>query len=180
MKKINENIIKTLTSNAIGDEGIIYLLSIYFNLDVKCIPQKIQTKVNLLKIVERDYDAASFSVKWNEPLFEGESPTQSHWDWVEDWRKLFKRVNPERDGTKKYCITRMKKFFSKFPNYRKEDVMIATRAYLGSVASPQYCKKAHKFIFEGSGVNEYSLLLEWCERMKKVGNKSVTFKKMGE
>ena len=180
MKKLNENVTRSLNSNGIGDEGILYLLAIYFNLDVKCIPDKIQKKVNLLKVVERDYDTASFSIKWNEPLFEGDSPTESYWDWVDDWRKLFKRVNAERDGTKKYCITRMKKFFSKFPEYRKEHVMVATKAYLSTVTDGQYCKKAHKFIFEGSGVNEYSLLLEWCERMKNSNTTKQTFKKMGK
>ena len=178
--KLNDNVTNTLANNGIGQEGILYLLALYIELDVNCISKVIQKKVNLLKIVQRDYDGDSFSLRWNEPLFEGEEPTQCHWNWVDDWRRLFKQVNPERDGTKKYCVSRMKKFFSKFPNYRQEDVMLATKAYLSSVSSPQYCKKAHKFIFEGMGVNEYSLLLEWCERMKKVVTKKATFKKMGE
>lgn len=177
--KLNKNVTKLLANSGIRQEGVLYLLALYFELDVNCISKVIQKRVNLLKIVQRDYDGDDFTLKWNEPLFDGEKPTQTHWEWVDDWRNLFKQVNPERDGTKKYCITRMKKFFSKFPNYRQEDVMIATKAYLGSVSSPQYCKKAHKFIFEGAGVNEYSLLLEWCERMKKVA-KPASFKKMGE
>jgi hypothetical protein len=177
--KLNESVVRSLANNGIRQEGVLYLLALYFELDVNCIPNVIQKKVNLLKIVERDYDGSSFTLKWNEPLFDGESATQTHWDWVDDWRRLFKQVNPERDGTRKYCISRMKKFFAKFPTYRHEDVIRATKAYLGSIASPKYCKKAHKFIFEGTGVNEYSLLLEWCERMGRLNTK-VTFKKMGE
>jgi hypothetical protein len=178
--KLNENVIKSLNSNGLGDESILYLIALYFNLDVKCISEVIQTKVNLLKIVERNYDLASFSLKWNEPLFEGESPTESYWDWVNDWRNLFKKVNAERDGTKRYCIIRMKKFFSMFPEYRKEHVIEATKAYLSTVTNGQYCKKADKFIFEGSGVNQYSHLLEWCERMKSSNTSKQTFKKMGK
>ena len=73
----------------------------------------------------------------------------------------------------------MKRFFSKYPNYRKDDIMKATRAYLSTVTDPKYCKKSHRFIYEDSGVNEYSLLLEWCERTKS-SDKYLKYKKMGE
>lgn len=178
--KLNEEVTNLLLKNSIGHDGILYLLSIYFELHINCIPETIQQKVNILKIAERQYDGYDFHVKWNIPLFEGESPTESYWDWVNEWRKLFKRVNAERDGTKRYCVARMKKFFSRFPEYRKEHVMAATKAYLSTVTDGQYCKKADKFIFEGSGVNEYSLLLEWCERIKSSNTSKQTFKKMGK
>jgi hypothetical protein len=178
--KLNTEVTELLLQNSIGHDGILYLLSIYFGLHVNCIPDAIQQKVNVLKIAERQYDGYDFHVKWNIPLFEGEAPTESYWDWVDDWRKLFKKVNAERDGTKRYCVARMKKFFSRFPEYRKEQVMAATKAYLSTVTDGQYCKKADKFIFEGSGVNEYSHLLEWCERMKDANKVINTFKKMGK
>jgi hypothetical protein len=178
--KLNEEVTKLLLQNSIGHDGILYLLSIYYELHTNCISEPIQKKVNMLKIAERVYNGYDFHIKWNIALFEGEKPTESYWDWVDDWRKLFKKVNAERDGTKRYCVARMKKFFSRFPEYRKEQVMAATKAYLSTVTNGQYLKKADKFIFEGSGVNEYSHLLEWCERMKNTNINKQTFKKMGE
>jgi len=177
---LNKQLLDILEENRIPDTGILYLLAIYYNLDAQhLIDDDVQKKVNMLKIVERDYDADEFTIKWNMPLMEGEKPTVSHWDWVDDWRKLFKQVNPERTGVKQYCIARMKRFFSKYPNYRQDDVMKATRAYLSTISDPKYCKKAHRFIYEDSGVNEYSLLLEWCERTKG-SDKYLKFKQMGK
>ena len=176
---LNKKLLDILEDNRIPDEGVLYLLAIYHNLDVNCINEQIQKKVNLLKIVEREYTSDEFIIKWNVPLMQGDKPSTSHWDWVDDWRKLFKQVNPERTGVKQYCIVRMKRFFSKYPNYRQDDIMKATRAYLSTVSDPKYCKKAHRFIYEDSGVNEYSLLLEWCERTKS-SDKYLKFKKMGE
>ena len=52
---LNKKLLDILEDNRIPDEGVLYLLAIYHNLDVNCINEQIQKKVNLLKIVEREY-----------------------------------------------------------------------------------------------------------------------------
>lgn len=171
-----------LSKGIIEDEAMLYLLALHFRLNVCCIPGTIIKRVNLTGIVTRQFGNGDFKVRWNTPLFLGKSnPTDSNWEWVNtDFRVMFKKVNPDRNGVLQSCIARMKKFFAQYPQFRKADVLAATKAYLYTVSEAQYCKSAHKFIFEGTGTNQHSMLLEWCERTKEHENKTSTFKKMGE
>ena len=168
------------------DEAILYLLAVHFGLKVGSISKPIVKKVNLTGIFNRSFIGNTNLIKWKIPLF-ANIPVQQNiqvddvWEWVNtEFRSLFKAVNPDRNGEKQTCITRMKWFFSQYPQYRKLHVITATKAYLATVNDARYCKKAHKFICEGTGQFRESMLLEWCDRLKTHMDDSnaSTFKKM--
>jgi len=162
MMEINKKL-KTIFAdyNIDYDEGILYLLSIYFHLriDEKKFEETIK-KVNFAKIVERDYETGT--AIWNMPLFEGQI-IKDEWSWVETWREQFKKLRLDRGGTSSICLTRMKQFFAKNPHIRKEDVIEATKMYLETVKDPTYLISAHYFIKKDKGTNEQSKLEEFIE-----------------
>lgn len=158
--ELNKNLKQHLNDVEKKDEGILYLLSAFHALEVDCIPQSTIRQVNATGIVERDLDNGV--LQWNVPLYESQN-IDNVWSWVDEFRDKFKRVNPERSGTKQTCIQRMKKWFSENPQYRKEDVLEATDMYL-RVTDSRYIMKAHKFIYDGIGVMKNSTLSEWVEK----------------
>lgn len=151
------------------DHGILYLLAVYHNLDCSmAISEEVIRKVNLSKIIDKDY--TSKTITWNVPLFVGQEA--GAFDWVNEWMHPFGAIGtPARRGTIKEVITRMKKWFANNPEYRKEDVFAARDLYfrtekpVGGIV-----KTSHKFIYEGTGAMEVSLLLFWCERSKELSN----------
>lgn len=143
------------------DDAIPYLMSIYFGYTPSYIPDGLKSRINRTKIIVRDEE--SQDVKWNVPMFEGQ---EIKFEWVEtEFMKLFAEVNKERKGVKKTAIARMKKFFAENPNYRKDDVMEATKMYLRSVEDTTYVKTSHKFITEGAGASKFSMLEDWLEKL---------------
>jgi len=52
------------------DEGLLYLLSVHFklNIDERKFEQTIR-QINFTKIVDREYTEDSVLIKWNMPLF---------------------------------------------------------------------------------------------------------------
>lgn len=142
--------------------GILALLGIYFNIDITRVYSEDTIKaINLTKIVEKDYKTETLI--WNVSLFEGQ---ETAFDWVLEWNNRFGRINPDRKGASKDVIKRMKDYFAKYPEYRKEDVLKATEAYFKSLSSPQYIMNSAKFIFDGMGAMKKSTLLGWCEKTK--------------
>lgn len=161
-----EDILKEYRINR--SAGLLVLLGIYHNLDVDTVcPEEAIKAINLTKIVEKDY--TTNIVKWNIPLFEGQEVA---FDWVKDWIDGFGKVNPDRKGELSTSIKRMKEFFSKNPEYRKEDVYAARDFYFGTLASNKYCMKSHKFIYDGAGVMKNSTLLEFCQKVKAATSNS--------
>lgn len=150
-------------------QGILCLLSVYFDLDAeRIIPEDLMKKINFTKIMEKDYTTSS--IKWNIPLFAGQE--FGAFEWVNDWIKPFgERGTPARRGTAKEVISRMKEWFAKNPEYRKDDVYAARDLYfrtenpVGGIV-----KTSHKFVYDGTGASRVSLLLFWCERVKALGN----------
>lgn len=163
MIDFNPEVIELLKQYKIDkDEGLLVLLGIFYDLDIEAIaPEEVIKAINLTKIVEKDYD--SKTIKWNISLFNGQ---ETAFDWVEDWVEGFKGVNPERKGSPRDAISRMKDFFRKYPEYRKEDVYAARDLYFRSLSNPQYCMHSHKFIFDGAGTMKKSTLLGYCEKVK--------------
>ena len=139
------------------DAGILYLLAIHFNVLATIVPEMIKSQVALTKIVEKDYQNEGV-FKWNIPLFEGQ---EIAWEWVKDWMKPFKQINPERSGIPSECINRMKKMFSLYPEIRKEDVYKARDSYIQTVKSSEYLKTPHKFIYEGTGTSRTSMMMQF-------------------
>ncbi len=125
------------------DAALLYLLGVYYNLNTKDhIPEEIIKQVNFSKIVTRDYDTEVPTVKWNIPLFEGEE-TESAWNWVLEWRDLFKAIRGDAGGDKKACIIKMKKFFAANPDVRQHEVFEAANLYLDDF---RYRKTNLKFL----------------------------------
>lgn len=162
--ELNNEIVEILKTHKIDkDQGLLCLLGIFHELEIETsIPHEVVRAVTLTKIVEKDY--TNKTIKWNIPLYSGQ---QTAFDWVGDWIEPFGKINPERKGTKRDCISRMKKFFSENPEYRKEDVFKARDMYLSTIKDPQFLKLSHKFIYEGSGAFKSSMLLQWCEKLKE-------------
>lgn len=160
---INSNISGFLTSSGIPvKEGKSYLLSLYFNVVPSYVPELLVQKMNRTGIYS--FDDKTKTIQWNHPLFDEQ---QTGFDWVKNYRKLFADVNKERKGTLPACVKRMKDFFAAFPEVRKEDVMVATEAYIKTVEFKIHLKTAHKFIYEGQGANKVSLLELWIENTQE-------------
>ena len=88
-------------------DGITYLLCLYYGTDPSFIPKELERKILTTKIVTKDYE--NDMIKWNISLFE---EGETGFEWISEWMDLFKKVNPERRGTKSIVLQRMKKFFN--------------------------------------------------------------------
>lgn len=140
-------------------DGLTYLLSLYYGTSPSYIPETLERRVLACGIVNKNYE--SNEIEWRVPLFEEQ---EVGFEWIGEWMDLFKTVNPERRGTKKYVLSRMKKFFVNNPAIRKDDIFEATKLYLKGVSDPRYCKKSHKFIYEQDGS---SMLNDYVENLKR-------------
>lgn len=159
---INSEIREILKENDIRyDDGLSYLLSLYFDCVATFTPDILKLRMlttNIFEVTEKQ------GLVWNTPLFEEQL---TNFEWVVEFRDAFKQINPERAGDLNTCILRFKRFFAKYPQYRVEDVKEAVNAYFRSVSSPRYLMKSHKFIFEGHINTGSSELLTWLERIKE-------------
>jgi hypothetical protein len=161
-------------------EGVLYLTAVFYQLPinenlVKALDTTIK-QVNISKVIDRDYK--NHTIIWNEPLF---NTQETQWGWVEEYRKLFRSVRPDRAGTSISCTKRMKEYFKDNPSVRKDDVMEATRLYLKELTNPDYLQGADYFIKKGVGAAVTSKLTEYVERIllrKEVADMQ-TSKRMG-
>lgn len=147
------------------DQGILCLLAIYYKLNPeKIIPDEIIKAINLTKIIEREYPNSSvnINIKWNIALFRDQEVA---FEWVRDWNNRW-NIQPDRKAAFSTVLKRMKDFFAKYPEYRKEDVIKATDYYFSTV-NTGYLKNSAAFIFDGAGAMKNSILLGWCEKTKE-------------
>lgn len=154
--EINDEILEILEEYKIRrEDGIPYLLSLYFGYNPTYIPNDIKLKVNLSKIVE--VDGTSF--KWNIPLFAGQ---EIAFEWVRtEYVALFKAVGK---GTHhREATDRMKRLFAKHPDIRKEEVLGATELYLYNDKFPRL---PHYFIEKGKGGERTQDILEWIDKYR--------------
>ena len=160
---INPQIKTVLAQYAIPvEDGIAYLLSIFFNCRPSYTPTLLVQRMNVTNILGID---ANREVVWHIPLFEGESQTK--WDWVKEWNLEFGNINKKRKAPDKDCITRMKAFFADNPDVRKEDVLGATKMYFRTLSSPEYLISSHYFISKGVGRDRTSALEGWVEKYRE-------------
>lgn len=163
---INPEIKQVLAQyNIDRDKGLSALLGIYFGININNTTEPLIIRaLNVSKIVVKDYPNRG-EIKWNVPLFLGME--DENFAWVAQWDAMFAALNRDRaDGTT-MCTVRMKEWFKKYPHFRKDDVLKATRNYLATVKNVQYLNRSAKFILEGNGPNKSSLLLSWCEKLKQ-------------
>lgn len=157
--KINSKLKSLLAEfNIPYEDGLAYLLCVYYKLNPSYIPDVLIKKILFSKVFEIQ---ANGDIVWHIPLYEGHEIGK--FEWVKEFRALFAKANKTRSGTLSTCVNRMKTFFAENPDIRKEEVMGATELYLKNVSSPEYVMKSHKFIFDGAGVNRNSTLELWVE-----------------
>jgi len=156
--EINEKVLEVFKEfNIRQSDGICYLISLYYGYSPTYIPDSLKMKVNATGIVEQ----SNTGIKWNVPLVAGQEVA---FNWVKtEYVPLFKEANPGKGGKITDSIKRMKKFFSKNPEVRKDDVINATKIYLKNT-DPKYIRMCHYFIYKGVGVKETSDLAEWVEK----------------
>lgn len=146
------------------DNALCYLMCLYYDIKPNFIPDDLINKVLNTGILNMDYITGKITWGIN---FLAEDIT--NFEWINEYRDLFKQINSDRVGVKNQCVTRMKRFFINNPSVRKDDVIEATKNYLRQVSNPKYLKSADYFIYYDG---ENSLLKEYIERLpKKVENK---------
>ena len=166
---INPDIVEELRIQGIEKEaGLRCLLSIYFGVEKESYPSdttvETMSKIEGSGIIKREYKSDRVILKWAIPLFSQEK--DESFAWISEYMDAFSKINPTRRGTKSAVLKRMKKFFTANPEVRLDDVKAATNAYIKTVNDPQYLKFSHKFIYEGRGLSEVSMLEQWVEITK--------------
>lgn len=157
---INQEILEILREFKIFPaDGICYLLSVFYGYEPTYIPDEVKKKIHATNIIKKSEKGNS--IDWNIPLFEGQ---ETSFKWVEtEYVKLFKDANPSKGGHVREATARMKKFFAKNPEIRKEDVIEATKFYIYNTES-KYLRLPHYFIEKGVGASKTSDLAEWVEK----------------
>lgn len=155
---INSRVLEILEESRIKkDDGICYLLSLYYGYEPSYIPDILKQKINISKIVENEQG----TIKWNIALFDGQ---ETAFEWVKtEYVELFRQAGKATHVRE--ALTRMKKLFAKNPEVRKEDVIEATKMYLYNT-DIKYVRFPHYFIEKGSGVEKTSDLLDWIDKQK--------------
>ncbi len=163
------------------NEALLLLLSMYYKLPQLCISETIIKKVNLTKIIERDYEKSSITsdyiVKWNIPLFIEEEKIDDDWEWINtEYRVLFEKVRLDAKGDKSGCTGKMKKYFAKHPSIRKSDVIDAANMYIStfkhSGQNIKFLQRADYFISKNEKGTEMSRLDQYVEQIKKLALQS--------
>lgn len=161
--KINPQIKVILAEfNITENDGIAYLLAIFYDCRPSYTPPLLVQKMNVTNILGI---GSNREVIWNIPLFEGESQTK--WDWVKDWNAGFGMINKKRKAPDRDCITRMKAFFAENPDVRKEEVFEATKMYMSTLSDAEYLISSHYFIYKDKGKDRTSSLEGWIEKYRE-------------
>lgn len=163
--EINDEILNRLENISVPKEDALsYIISLYFGCVPSTTSEKVKVQVSMLGIYQIEKNA----FLWNMPLFKHEIKDEGKWDWViNEYREIFKSIKSSRGGPKKSCVSRMKKFFSDNPDVRKEEIIAATKLYIGILDSKDYITSAHYFIYKGIGSNQVSKLEEWVEKYRE-------------
>ncbi len=155
---INDEILEILTEFKIQkDDGICYLISLFYSYKPSYIPDVLKQKMNTTGIYSEDKG----SIKWHVPLFEGQ---QTAFDWVKtEYVQMFKNANELKGGHVKEATTLLKQLFAKNPAIRKDDIIGATRMYILNTDS-KYLMFPHYFIQKGKGAGKTETIQTWLEK----------------
>lgn len=110
-----------------------------------------------------DLDKLNITTKFEDILFEKEDSIK----WIDDWYDLFpkgiKSGNYQVRSDKPNCIKKLKKFLTLYPQFNKDIIMQATKAYINefSLKGYNYMKLAPYFI-EKDGT---SVLWGYCNNI---------------
>ena len=170
--KINDEILEILSEVKIQkDDGICYLLSLFYGYKPEFIPDSFKQKMNITGIYQEDKG----TIKWNVPLFEGQ---QTAFEWVKDYCQLFKDANSLRAGHVREATALLKKLFATNPELRKDDIINATKMYIRNT-DPKYIMMPHYFIQKGIGASKTTTIFDWIEKYQltkeqEEGRESIT------
>lgn len=155
---INSDILDILEEFKIKkDDGICYLMSLFYGYKPSYIPQDIIYKIQASGIIVE----SKTGIDWKIPLFEGQ---ETVWEWVNsEYIKMF--TDAGNGGHAKDSIIRMKKLFAKNPEIRKDDVIGATQLYLYNTDN-KFIRKPHYFIEKGVGAEKTQDILDWIDKYK--------------
>lgn len=160
MININIRIIALLEAEGIKDEGLLYLLSVFFDIH-KDFNEYVVNKVNSLKIFEKDIK--DNIIKWNLPLFADSIGN----DFVERYRDLFRKIDIKYAGDRITITNKLKVFYTKYPVYSHKQILEATELYLDDcVSNGIYIQSANYFIRKERNP-EGSKLLQWLEILEE-------------
>lgn len=161
---INDEILEILSEFKIQrDDGICYLISLFYSYKPNYIPDILKQKMNTTGIYTEDKG----SIKWNIPLFEGQ---QTAFDWVKtEYVQMFKDANELKGGNVREATTLLKQLFAKNPVIRKDDIIGATRMYLLNT-DPKYIMFPHYFIQKGRGADKTETIQTWLEKYELAKN----------
>ena len=156
--QINDEILEILTECKIQkDDGICYLISLYYSYKPSYISDAFKQKMNITGIFTEDKG----SIKWNIPLFEGQ---ETAFEWVKtEYVPLFKEANPTKGGHVREATSLLKQLFAKNPILRKEDIIGATKLYIVNTDS-RYLMFPHYFIQKGIGATKTRTILDWLDK----------------
>lgn len=168
---INSEVKSILTAyNIPVNDGLSYLISVYFDTKPSYTPDIIVQKVTRTGIVS--LDDKTKTLQWNIPLFDEQL---TNFEWVgTQWVTMFEKANKDRKGGVKECTARMKKFFATNPDVRKDEVIGATEMYIKSVLNVNYLTTSHYFISKGSGADRTCQLFQWIEKYREAGTGGFT------
>jgi hypothetical protein len=173
---INSEILQIIEEyNLDKTKTLLSLCSLYYDLpldaDLSRILDESMTQLNVLKVVDRDYESGA--IIWNIPFFQTDKgSSDSEWQWVlTEYRPLFKEISKDRAGSPTSCIKRMKAFFATHPEIRKNDILEAARMYIRATPNPQYLQSADYFILKDKGSQSKSRLEQYLEIITENNNK---------
>jgi hypothetical protein len=156
---INEEILEILKEfNIPRDDGICYLISLYYGYTPSYIPGDLKVKLNMTGI----YRVVNNDIDWKVGLFKGQ---ETAFEWVRGYCDMFKESNPSRGGKVRETTARLKKLFAKNPDIRKDEVIGATKMYLLNSDST-YIRFPHYFVEKGEGASKTSDLLDWIDKYR--------------
>ena len=159
--EINTEIKSILQECGVGvEDGMSYLLMVYFGYKPSFVPEVLKTKVNATGIYFMDKNN---SLQWKIPLF---SDQETAFDWVKsEYVQLFVDAHPDKRGNGNSSVRLMKAFFASNPDVRKEEVIEATKMYMRN-NNPQFIRQSHYFISKGKGANKIEELKDWIEKYR--------------
>jgi hypothetical protein len=160
MNKRIEKLFKN-TQNLDYDAACAYVLCLFHGYRTHFIPNEVVRRVNILKIFRLEDN----KLKWLiQPFPMSDVTDDDLQEIVEHMLDTFAQLNKDRRGDRKSLTTRLKAWCAENTEYSKEQILVAINAYIISVVNPQYLKKSHKFIYEGSGAMKTSMLSSWVEK----------------
>jgi hypothetical protein len=170
--KINPKVIERLNKyNCNDNDSILYLLSIYFELDTSIFNTETIRKVNITKIVDIDYKTQE--IKWNIELFKDivSEPIDLKWEWINEIRAKFGKINPDRKGTKGAMKTKIQKFMANNPEVNKDIIIKCYDMYLEDFVklntAASYLVSADYFIYKQDNGNSKSYVSKLEQYVEK-------------